>query len=98
MDYMAFFSDRLARIEKHLSTFNADRKYALGRVLEVEALAFSLRNAELLSVKQFDQIDLQSETLRRRFQLHADYSDKLRAKPYNGRFLEPQSGYAEEME
>lgn len=91
MDYKAFFSDRLAKVESYLSSYNADRKYALGRVLEIESLAFSLRNESLLSARDFDQLDLQCETLRRRFSLHASYSDYKAGRPYNGRFLEPES-------
>lgn len=89
MDIKALFSDRLAKLETYLSNYSADRKYALGRVLEVESLAFSLRNGGLLSANDFDQLDLQCETLRRRFALHASHSDYKAGRPYNGRFLDP---------
>ena len=89
MDIKALISDRLAKLETYLSNYSADRKYALGRVLEVESLAFSLRNGGLLSANDFDQLDLQCETLRRRFSLHASHSDYKAGRPYNGRFLDP---------
>jgi hypothetical protein len=91
MDFKAFFSDRLAKLEKYLSNYRSDRKYALGRVLEIESLAFSVRNEGLLSLGDFDRLDLQCETLRRRFQLHANYSDFKSDRPYNGRFLDFES-------
>lgn len=91
MDYKAFISDRLAKVESYLSSYKPYRKYALGRVLEIESLAFSLRNESLLSVRDFDQLDLQFETLRRRLSLHASDSDYKAGRPYNGRFLELES-------
>ena len=91
MDFKSYFSDRLAKIEKYLSGYSADRKYALGRVLEIECLSFSLRNEGLLSVRDYDRLDLQCETLRRRFLLHASYSDVKNDRPYNGRFLDHES-------
>jgi len=91
MDIKALFSDRLAKFEGYLSSYSADRRFALGRVLEAESLAFSLRNGGLLSANDFDQLDLQFETLRRRFSLHASHSDYKAGRPYNGRFLEPKS-------
>lgn len=91
MDLKADFSDRLAKVESYLSSHKPARNYALGRVLEIESFAFSMRNHGLLSARDFDQLDLQCETLRRRFSLHASYSDYKAGRPYNGRFLEPES-------
>lgn len=92
MDYFAYLSNRLAQIEKYLSARNPQRKIALGRLLEVESLAFSFRNESLITVRSFDQFDLQCETLRRRFRLLASAVDWKNGKPYNGRFLDFQTG------
>lgn len=95
MDYMAFFSDRFAKLEKYLSGYRPNYPYSLGRVLEIESLAFSLRNEGLLTERQFDQLDLQAETLRRRHFLHASEASLKVGSPYNGRFLYPESSFKE---
>lgn len=92
MDYFAYLSNRLAQIEKYLSARKPNRAYAIGRLLEVESLAFSYRNESLITVRSFDQFDLQCETLRRRFRLLGSVVDWKNDKPYNGRFLDFQTG------
>lgn len=98
MDYFGYLSIRLSQIENYLSSVKPDRKYALGRLLEVESLAFSLRNESLITVRSFDQFDLQCETLRRRFRLLGSVSDWKNDKPYNGRFLFAESPALKSMQ
>jgi len=98
MDYFGYLSIRLSQIEKYLTAGNPDRKYVLGRLLEVESLAFSFRNESLITVRSFDQFDLQCETLRRRFRLLGSVVDWKNDKPYNGRFLFAESPAVKAMQ
>ncbi len=65
MDFKDYFIERLNQIDSYLSATRPDRKYALGRVLEVETLAFTMRNQGLLTQMEFDRIDKISERTRK---------------------------------
>lgn len=70
MDYKAFFLERLEKVDAYLnSTSVANRSYALGRVLEVEAIAFSLRNSAVITTFEFDAVDSFAEVIRKRHKL-----------------------------
>lgn len=98
MDYYGYLSGRLVQLENYLFTRKPDIKYALGRLTEVESLAFSFRNESLITVRSFDQFDLQCETLRRRFRLFSALVDRKSDKPYNGRFLPAESAAVKAMQ
>lgn len=94
MDVFKIFSSRLLSIESYLRSTGSNRHVALGRILEAEQLAFSFRNENLMTVRQFDQLDHQFEALRRFHNLHASSSDLC--KPYNGRFLSYKSSHEDQ--
>lgn len=89
MDFVAFLHERLGQVDRYLFTCHNPKKrlYALGRLLEIEQLAFTLRNADCLTLGGLDEFDESCERVRRRHRLHADYRDFAGDRPYNGRFL-----------
>lgn len=94
MDFSAFLFERLGQIDGYLySHSKSSRLIALGRVCELDQLAFTLRNAELITVSQYDRFDEASARLRRVHNLHADYRDKAAGRAYNDRFLPFQPRY-----
>jgi len=68
MNFSFFCLDRLQRISNYLSSYkDVDRKYAAGRLLELESMAFSFRNSGFLTLADFNEFDFAAEALRRRF-------------------------------
>lgn len=74
MDLRSELLARLDKVDSYLNqSYGVSRLYALGRVLEIESFAFSLRNGGLLTVQQFDEIDNAAEHIRNRHSLKAAY-------------------------
>lgn len=93
MDFYLYLSTRLAQVEAYLQKPSSCRLVSLGRVLEIESLAFSFRNDSLITGVAYDQFDRQCEYLRRFHNLQGSKSDFLSGKPYNGRFLPHATGF-----
>lgn len=88
MDFSAFIFEQLGKVEAYLSASrSSQRLVALGRMLQLEQVAFSLRNAELITVNEYDRFDDASARVRRLYNLHGDYRDKAAGRAYNDRFL-----------
>ncbi len=88
MDFSALLFERLGQIDGYLySHIKSSRLIALGRVCELDQLAFTLRNADLISVPQYDRYDEASARMRRIHNLHSDYRDLAAGRAYNDRLL-----------
>ena len=74
MDFSAFLFERLGHIDGYLYAHSRlTRLFAFGRLCELDQLAFTLRNADFISVGQYDRFDEASARIRRIHNLHGDY-------------------------
>lgn len=99
MDFAAFLFERLAQVDGYLYAHrSSSRLIALGRVCELDQLAFTLRNADCISVGQYDRYDEASARMRRIHNLHGDYRDLKAGRAINDRFLpyEPRHDFCDD--
>ncbi|MCY1279466.1 hypothetical protein D9M68_328000 [compost metagenome] len=85
MEFKDYLLERLHQVDSYLSSsFLSNRQYALGRVLEIESMAFSLRNADVITAKEFERVDQVSERIRTHHNLHGDNRDRQAGRAYGG--------------